>query len=91
MTDDMGSIEFRTGICVGLQVLTGFDQCVMWGELVRTAGVDEMLHHAANVEPCEWELAGFAKYALKELKRRKPRPAKQKKDEEIALCIAPTK
>jgi hypothetical protein len=66
-------VEFRTGICVALQVITSFDCGVIWAELVRTAGEDAMLKHAALVEPEEWGLAGFSKYAKSELGRRKPR------------------
>jgi hypothetical protein len=73
LTDEQRLHEFRTGICVGLQVMTAFDDGVAWAELVRAAGVDAMLNHAAFVEPEEWELAGFAKYAKSELGRAKPR------------------
>lgn len=70
------AIEFRQGICVALQVIAGFDQPVIWAELVTTAGAAAMLRHAAHVEPAEWELAGFQQYARSELRRLKPRRPK---------------
>lgn len=66
---------FYAGVCVALQVITGFDNGVMWAELVRACGVEAMLQYAANVEPEEWELAGFEKYARDELRAGKPEPA----------------
>lgn len=64
--------DFFAGICVGLQVLTAQDEGVAWGELVRACNVDDLLQYAAHVEPDEWELAGFKKYANLELGKRKP-------------------
>lgn len=77
--DAMDKDDFSAGICVALTVITGFDQGVIWGELVRCAGVNRMIHYAANVEPNEWELAGFSKYAKSELGRNKPRRKKEAK------------
>lgn len=65
--------SFLQGVCVSLAVITAHDNGVMWAELVRTVGVDELLNYAAHVEPDEWELAGFSIYADSELNRRKPR------------------
>lgn len=65
--------DFLAGICVALQCVTASDDGVLWREIVRTVGVDEALHYAAHVEPDEWELAGFRKYARVELRRSKPR------------------
>ncbi len=64
--------EFYTGVCVALTAITADDSPVVWVEIVRSCG-DELLYHAAHVEPDEWELAGFAKYAWSELRKRKPR------------------
>lgn len=64
--------EFKTGICVALQAITARDDGVLWAEIVRACGVDDLLYHAAHIEPDEWELAGFAKYARDELGRDKP-------------------
>lgn len=64
--------EFKAGICVALQAITACDNGVLWSELVRACGTDEMLYYAAHVEPAEWELAGFAKYARAELGKKKP-------------------
>lgn len=67
------SDDFLHGICVALTVVTSMDCGVTWAEIVRTAGENDMLQYAAFVEPEEWVLAGFAKYALGELHRGKPR------------------
>ena len=68
--------DFNAGICVALQVVAAADSGVIWAEIVKAAGVDELLNYAANEEPDEWDLAGFAKYARIELKRNRPRKLK---------------
>lgn len=65
--------EFLHGICVALQVVTAADEAVLWSEIVETVGVDQLLDYATFVEPEEWELAGFSRYARSELRRAKPR------------------
>ena len=65
--------DFLAGVCVSLQVITAMDCGVTWAEVVRAAGEDKILRYASHVEPEEWELAGFEKYALRELHRGKPR------------------
>lgn len=65
--------DFLQGVCVALAVIRGFDSGTAWAELVRTVGIEQLLNYAAFVEPEEWELAGFNKYAMQELGRRKPR------------------
>ncbi|WP_208455243.1 DUF3850 domain-containing protein [Burkholderia gladioli] len=73
--DDSSDKSFFAGVCVALQVITAFDQGVMWAELVRACGTDELLQYAAHVEPEEWKLAGFEKYAFDELRKKKPKAA----------------
>ncbi|WP_208453756.1 hypothetical protein [Burkholderia gladioli] len=63
---------FFAGVCVALQVLTTHDKGVIWKDIVQACGVDELLQYAANVEPEEWELAGFKHFASGELGRRRP-------------------
>ncbi|WP_257835047.1 ead/Ea22-like family protein [Burkholderia glumae] len=70
----MASEHFYAGVCVSLQVITSFYDGVMWADLVRACGVDALLQYAAHIEPQEWELAGFQKYALNELGKAKPEP-----------------
>ncbi len=65
--------EFLAGVCVALQCVTAQDSGVLWAEIVRAVGVDDLLQYAAFIEPEEWDLAGFSKYASTELHRRKPR------------------
>ncbi|MBA1366799.1 hypothetical protein [Burkholderia gladioli] len=71
--------QFFAGICVALQVLTTHDQGVIWKDIVKACGVDDLLQYAANVEPEEWQLAGFAHFARRELGRRKPAARKGEK------------
>ena len=66
-------LGFNAGICVALQVVTSMDCGVTWREIVTVAGKKELLDYAANVEPEEWELAGFKQYAMSEMNERKPR------------------
>lgn len=65
--------DFLAGVCVALQVVTAADCGVTWADIVRAVGEDNIIQYAANVEPEEWELAGFRKYARNELRRGKPR------------------
>ena len=65
--------DFLAGICVALQCVTAEDNGVLWREIVETAGVESMLRYATFVEPDEWKLAGFARYAKNELHRARPR------------------
>lgn len=65
--------DFLAGICVALQCVTAQDCGVLWREIVVAVGIDDLLQYATFIEPEEWELAGFGKYASAELRRRKPR------------------
>lgn len=65
--------EFLAGVCVALQCVTAQDSGVLWAEIVRAVGVDDLLQYATFIEPAEWDLAGFSTYASTELKRRRPR------------------
>lgn len=65
--------DFLHGVCIALAVVKSMDAAVLWGEIVRAVGTDDILQFAAFIEPEEWELAGFAKYAMGELRRAKPR------------------
>ncbi|WP_205420745.1 hypothetical protein [Stenotrophomonas sp. G4] len=65
--------DFLAGICVALQCVTAQDCGVLWREIVVAVGIDDLLQYATFIEPEEWELAGFGKYASAELGRRKPR------------------
>ncbi|HGM6720242.1 TPA: hypothetical protein ACKQC2_001083 [Stenotrophomonas maltophilia] len=73
--------EFLAGVCVALQCVTAQDSGVLWAEIVRAVGVDDLLQYATFTEPAEWDLAGFSTYASIELNRRRPRSkaAKQAK------------
>jgi len=73
--------EFLAGVCLALQCVTAQDSGVLWAEIVRAVGVDDLLQYATFTEPAEWDLAGFSTYASTELNRRRPRSkaAKQAK------------
>lgn len=64
--------DFLLGVCVALQVVTAMDCNVTWREIVNTAGVEDLIRFATVIEPEEWELAGFSRYAKQELMRDKP-------------------
>lgn len=65
--------DFLAGVCVALQCVTASDDGVLWREIVETAGVESLLRYATFVEPDEWELAGFKRYAKNEIHRTRPR------------------
>ncbi len=64
---------FLAGVCVALQCVTAEDNGVLWREIVDTAGRESLLRYVTFVEPEEWTLAGFARYAQNELHRARPR------------------
>lgn len=64
--------DFLLGVCVALQTVTSMDCGVTWRQIVESVGVDDILYYAAWIEPEEWELAGFARYARRELRRGQP-------------------
>ena len=66
---------FMGGVCVALATVTAHGDSVIWREIVRSVGVDNALNYAANVNPEDWELAGFSKYAQPELGKDKPPPS----------------
>jgi hypothetical protein len=68
---------FMAGACAALAVVTLHYDSVIWSEIIRSVGIDDLLNHAANVNPQDWDLAGFSKYAQAELGRGKPYPLSQ--------------
>ncbi|MDD2750842.1 MAG: hypothetical protein PHX24_12255 [Acidithiobacillus sp.] len=73
MSDEGDLDEFFAGICVALQAITAMDYETLWGDLVRSVGQDKLIQYAAVTAPDEWELAGFKKYALRLLGRKRPK------------------
>lgn len=65
--------DFLAGVCVALQIVSAADNATLWRTIVMDVGVAPLLRYAAFVEPDEWDLAGFQRYAITELKRRRPR------------------
>jgi hypothetical protein len=68
---------FMAGVCVALATVTLHYDSVIWKEIVQSVGTDSLLNYAANVNPEDWDLAGFGKYAQVELGKGKPDPAPQ--------------
>jgi hypothetical protein len=68
---------FMGGVCVALATAKAHGDNVIWREIVRSVGVDNALNYAANVNPEDWDLAGFSEYAQLELGKGKPLPLPQ--------------
>jgi hypothetical protein len=60
------------GVCVALATVTLHYDSVIWKEIVQSVGIDSLLNYAANVNPEDWDLAGFGKYAQAELGKDRP-------------------
>ena len=67
--------DFLGGVCVALALVTAHGEATIWREIVRSVGTDSLLNYAANVNPDDWNLAGFGEYAQSELGKGKPDPA----------------
>ena len=68
---------FMSGVCAALAVVKYHGDSTVWKEIVRSVGTDYALNYAANVNPEDWELAGFSTYAQLELGKGKPDPLPQ--------------
>jgi hypothetical protein len=68
---------FMAGVCVALATVTLHYGSVIWKEIVQSVGIDSLLNYAANVNPEDWDLAGFGKYAQAELGKDRPDPLPQ--------------
>jgi hypothetical protein len=69
--------DFLGGVCVALALVTAHGEATIWREIVRSVGTDSLLNYAANVNPDDWNLAGFGEYAQSELGKGKPQPVPQ--------------
>jgi len=68
---------FMSGTCAALAVVTAHGEATVWREIVKAVGADSLLNYAANVNPEDWDLAGFNKYAQAELGKGRPVPLPQ--------------
>jgi len=59
---------FNSGTIAALACVTAQDSSVLWGEIVRAAGTQQILVHALTHEG-DWEWGGFSKYVKTELPR----------------------
>jgi hypothetical protein len=68
---------FMGGVCVALATVKAHGDNAIWRDIVRSVGVDNALNYAANVNPEDWDLAGFSEYAQAELGKDRPAPLPQ--------------
>jgi hypothetical protein len=68
---------FMAGVCVALATVKAHGDNAVWRDIVRSVGVDSALNYAANVNPEDWDLAGFSEYAQAELGKDRPAPLPQ--------------
>ena len=54
---------FYGGICVALQVISAYDYGTAWHDIVGACGYDEIKKYVTKIEPDEFELISFKKYA----------------------------
>jgi hypothetical protein len=57
---------FNMGTIAALACVRAQDSAVLWGEIVRAAGTQEVLRHALRNES-DWAWGGFDRYAVTEL------------------------
>ena len=76
---------FYGGICVALQCISLYDYGSAWGEVVRACGFDNLKHYVTKVEPAEFELTKFQKYAWTEFAKVVYKP-KERREEEYCTC-----
>ena len=67
---------FTSGTVAALAVVALFDQETTWWEILRCAGQEAVIYHAAHVEPDDWSWAGFDKYNC----TKPPKITRRKKD-----------
>lgn len=60
---------FYGGICVALQCISVYDYGSAWAEVVRAVGFENLKHYVTKIEPEEFELIAFRKYAKSEFGR----------------------
>ena len=57
---------FYGGICVALQHVALYDHGVCWHDIVNSLGFDRLKKYVTKIEPAEFELIEFKKYAKSE-------------------------
>lgn len=57
---------FFAGICVALQHVSLYDCVTVWRDIVQSVGFDDLKHYVTKIEPEEFDLTGFKKYAKSE-------------------------
>ena len=57
---------FYGGICAALQIVSAYDYGIAWHDIVNACGYDEIKKYVTKIEPEEFELIEFKKYAKSE-------------------------
>jgi len=57
---------FYGGLCAALQVVALYDQGTVWRDIVNAAGFDNVKKYVIKIEPEEFDLIEFGKYAKSE-------------------------
>jgi len=80
---------FYGGICVALQCISLYDYGSAWAEVVRAVGFENLKHYVTKVEPEEFELTGFKKYAKSEFGKVVHKPKEKERnvvEGEYCIC-----
>ncbi|GAH12647.1 unnamed protein product, partial [marine sediment metagenome] len=62
------------GICVALQNVALYDYAVCWHDIVNSVGFEDIKKYVTEIEPDEFELISFKKYAKSEFGKVVHRP-----------------
>ena len=54
---------FYGGICAALQIVSVYDQGTVWADIIRACGFENIKEYVTVIEPEEFELIEFKKYA----------------------------
>jgi len=71
---------FYGGICAALQVISLYDYGTAWHDIVNAAGFETIKEYVTKIEPAEFDLIAFKKYAKSEFGKtvHTPRPPEGK-------------
>ncbi|ADU66179.1 hypothetical protein Selin_1445 [Desulfurispirillum indicum S5] len=59
--------DFYAGICVALQIVAQRGECVIWREIAGSVSEERLRKYVTEIEPTEYEVAGFSRFAKTEL------------------------
>jgi len=67
---------FYSGLCAALQIVALYDAGTEWHDIVNAAGFDHVKKYVTKIEPAEFDLIEFRKYAKSEFGKTIRRPQK---------------